>query len=498
MRSLIAPAAYAIIGVVLAAALARTGGRLNLTAPVVAPIATPPPTPHAPRHARTLLVVIDGLRADVADTLPFINEVARRGNRTRLLADPPTYSTAQYVALLAGVPPRDSGVRTNETIRPAGVDDVALRARAGGLVTAVVSTCVDWWRLLFPASFTHALVVPAENILAAFGDIAPGADFVIVHLCAVDDAGHAAGARSPLYSEAARAVDRTTAALARAWGWPGRNVVVTADHGHRDRGGHGGAEPEVRTSFLVAAGPDIQETTDAGVARVVDMAPTLASLLGVAAPVTASGRTLVELLSLPARERAAAVTDDVARGARVANATAAARGPLERGQRRARLLRGIPALLAAAGVAWLARRRPLAFLRGLVGLALAVAAFTVIFGPVSFSAARRGIVWGLGITALAFVAAAIALILGARRRAGQTKDPLGTAAIVAGFSPPAVAAFVHSGLFASRLSCEPAWVAAGPPFAFAALAGACAAATLIAAAQAAWPWRGSRSEARGH
>ena len=37
---------------------------------------------------------------------------------------------------------------------------------------------------------------------------------------------------------------------------PWTTVVVT-DHGHLDRGGHGGREPEVATAWAAAAGPGI-------------------------------------------------------------------------------------------------------------------------------------------------------------------------------------------------------------------------------------------------
>src|SRR5262245_28633137 len=101
---------------------------------------------------RVMLIVIDGLRADVERTLPFMTQLEASGARARLWGDPPTYSTAQFVSILAGVPPRDSGVRTNETIRAAGVDDLAARARAAGRRTLSVSTTVDWWTRLFPGS----------------------------------------------------------------------------------------------------------------------------------------------------------------------------------------------------------------------------------------------------------------------------------------------------------------------------------------------------------
>jgi hypothetical protein len=490
---LLPSAAFLLIALVLAAALAQVGSNLNLPAPVIgtlSPVGRPPPfRPARPaRPARVLLVVIDGLRADVARSLPFLAELAKVGGRARLWADPPTYSTAQYVALLTGVPPRDSGVRTNATIRPAGVDDVARSARDAGLRTAVVSTQVDWWQRLFPGSFAEARVVPAGSLLAqterlvsaesaksAKSARSEGADFLVVHLCEVDDAGHRFGARSPQYAEAARVADHMTESLARAWGWPGANVVVTADHGHRDRGGHGGAEPEVRESFLVAAGPDVERGANIAEARSIDMAPTLAAWLGVIPPAQASGRTLVELLRATSETRAAIVAADDQRRMRVAAASSEARRVAGRAEVRSRIVRGALALPVLAFAVWLGRRRPRAILRGLLGLGVTIGLFTAMFGPISFSAARRAVVWGLSLGLLAFTAAAIAAGLGARRREG----PLGTAAVVAGFSPPAIAAFVHSGLFATRLTCEPAWIAAGPAFAYALLVSACAAAALI-------------------
>src|SRR5207245_2514580 len=76
--------------------------------PYVAPAVTP--------RRRVLLVVVDGLRADVAETLPALGRLSRAGARAELWADPPTLSSAQYVALLTGVAPRDSGRRSNQAL----------------------------------------------------------------------------------------------------------------------------------------------------------------------------------------------------------------------------------------------------------------------------------------------------------------------------------------------------------------------------------------------
>jgi hypothetical protein len=462
---------------VLTGAVARAWPNLDLAAPLVGelgPSSVAAAASGGKASRPVLLVVIDGLRADVAATLPFLSRLGDAGGRAATWDDPPTYSAAQYVALLAGVPPRDSGVRTNETLRAAGVDDVARRVRIAGMHTAVVSTCVDWWRRLFPESFESADVVASPAIVSEVARLQRRGGLVVVHLCGVDDAGHAHGARSPEYTAAAAAADGMTAALADAWGWPRADVVVTADHGHRDRGGHGGEEPEVRASFIVAAGPDVQPGARVDDARSVDLAPTLAALLGVAPPGAASGRVLVDLLRVPAADREALVAADAERQAHVSAAVAAGRVRVEAIERRARVIRAITVALLAALL--VARLRPSlrAFFRGLFALTVTTATFIWLFGPPSFSAARRAFVWVGALSAIAFIATGLALGFGARRREGAP----GAVATVVALALPALAALIWTGMFAPRLDCEPAWLAVGPAWAYTVLAAACCAAAV--------------------
>jgi hypothetical protein len=75
-------------------------------------------------------------------------------------------------------------------------------------------------------------------------------------------------------------------------------VLVSADHGHTARGGHGGTEADVVTVPLVVAGPGLRAgAVTAG--RQIDVAPTLAALLGVAVPARSLGRPLLELMANP-------------------------------------------------------------------------------------------------------------------------------------------------------------------------------------------------------
>src|SRR5436309_2708308 len=77
------------------------------------------------------------------------------------------------------------------------------------------------------------------------------------------------------------AAARHAGALAIAF--PGATVIA-ADHGHLQPGGHGGDEDDACETRVVFAGPGVRDGARLGKARNLDLAPTLAALLGVSAP----------------------------------------------------------------------------------------------------------------------------------------------------------------------------------------------------------------------
>jgi hypothetical protein len=158
-------------------------------------------------------------------------------------------------------------------------------------------------------------------------------------------------------------------------------VIVTADHGHTGRGGHGGVEPEVLAVPLIAAGAGIRPGATAVDARLIDLAPTVSALLGLPAPGHGLGRTLTELLALDATARARRAAADqlrlAATGAivRAAEASAADDVRAHRAERIAVVAGG--ALLAGVLAALLIRRRVLRLDRRV--LVVSIPAFFVVY-----------------------------------------------------------------------------------------------------------------------
>jgi len=332
-----------VVGTVGAVQAGMAGGSfmhdLEQVQPALARIEPVVEDPHTPRLARRVfLVIVDGLRLDRSYELPFLDELRRRGVDAEATAHYPTWSRPNYVAILTGVPPSASGVRTNHHATPVQLDTLMDRARAAGL-SAASGTDYDVLPRLFlrpptgasrigievdidqrardvddPAGL-GAVRAPDADLASPFDDaryapwaggfseagaaLAAGdAELVVLLVGVVDAAGHTHGGDSPEYRLAAETADR---ALARALGrvdLAQDAIVVVADHGHTDHGGHGGLEPEVVTVPLIAAGAGIDVTSAPRDARLIDLAPTIAALLALPAPGHGLGRTLTELLVL--------------------------------------------------------------------------------------------------------------------------------------------------------------------------------------------------------
>jgi hypothetical protein len=308
--------------------------------------------PHTPRLARRVFVVIiDGLRADKSYELPFIDNLRRRGVDAEAQSHYPTWSRPNYVSILTGVPPSASGVRTNHHSTPVALDSLMDRAKGAGLVTAM-ATDYDVLPRLFlrtreprtgevvPAVVTSdddddrhidedaddldvvndkeiaaAVRAPDANLESPFDDAryapwpggfseagdaltAGNGELVVMLLGAVDVAGHAHGGNSEQYRDAALIADHALSRALAGVDLERDAIIITADHGHTNRGGHGGTEPEVMTVPFIAVGAGIKQGAGVIDARLIDIAPTVSALLGIAAPGHGLGRTLVEILAI--------------------------------------------------------------------------------------------------------------------------------------------------------------------------------------------------------
>jgi hypothetical protein len=236
--------------------------------------------------SRLAVVLVDGLRVDEARALPSLQALSSTAARGTIALPTPTLSRPFYHLLFTGVPPHASGVRNNRFADHARHPSVPDRVRAAGGSVAFVSEGLDWMRRMHGApgdggADDASAIEPArlDEALVRFR-AAPSPALLVVHVTTTDATAHAEGIDGSAHRAALQRADAVIARVAAEE----LALVVLSDHGHLARGGHGGPEPEVATAPLVVRAPGLDPGDRDDPIEAVQLAATLAALVGVAAP----------------------------------------------------------------------------------------------------------------------------------------------------------------------------------------------------------------------
>ena len=279
---------------------------------------------------RVYVIVVDGCnrgRLWQADA-PVMDRLARDG--TEYLAVAPAYPARTVVcfsSMLTGATPAEHGMRSNFAprlgVRCESIFDVLERqGRRGRLVG--IAHLLDPFGEHVVRSVTS--VQPTSRIDASL--VAEGRrvveqedpDLLVLQLLAADQLGHVRGVRSPEYLAQLAETDRHVGGfldfLDESGRLDGATVILMADHGQgRGIGGHGHLDwGERPVPFVVRGTGALPGTVSREPRSVLELAATIARLLGVPQPEAARGRPLV-----PAEDRRV-------EPARAAAASAAAAG----------------------------------------------------------------------------------------------------------------------------------------------------------------------------
>jgi 2,3-bisphosphoglycerate-independent phosphoglycerate mutase len=274
--------------------------------------------PLVPLSRQVVVVLVDGLGLEPSRGLPFLNELRGRGADYTCRIGLPSLSLPGRAVMLTGAWQEVHGQPSNYNPRRLKVEHLFGTARRAGRTTALAAGANA--HRLFEPHVAHAVEFPEEPESAPFehyagvhrrqGDAALALlrdrrpDLAFLELHAVDEAGHGWGATSAEYRAAAALADDELRRIVQALDLAQATLVVTADHGHVPAGGHGGPEAPVMEVPLVMTGAGVRAGAR-GAASQVDLAPTLAALLGVAVPASNQGRPLLDALTLDAAGRVA-------------------------------------------------------------------------------------------------------------------------------------------------------------------------------------------------
>jgi hypothetical protein len=265
---------------------------------------------------QAVIVLVDGLTLSASRAMPFLNELRARGGDADCRIGLPSLSLPGRAVLMTGAWQDVNGQTTNFNPRRLTVEHLFQAAKKKGLRTAYAAGARA--RRLFEPYVDENVPYRTLPDRHDFDDYSVRlhrtfeADrrlleekrpaLYLVDVSLMDQIGHGWGAASPEYARAARLVDDEIRSLAAALDLSRSVLVVTADHGHVARGGHGGGEPDVMAVPLVLAGAGVRAGTRTS-AEQVDVTPTLAALLGTEIPASSQGRVLLELLDAPPAAR---------------------------------------------------------------------------------------------------------------------------------------------------------------------------------------------------
>ena len=269
--------------------------------------------------SKMVIVLVSGLGYDDAQALnlPVLDQLQRAGATAAVESIPPTYSQTAWATLISGAPPETNDAPPVdlrfEDLRPLKIDTIFTRAHQANLKTAVLGPAM-WSKLLAPGQINHTFWVEEsgpkadQTILEAALPIIENdqADLVLLHFTQVNQAAQAqGGTSSEAYRQAALRVDTYLEQIRAAIDLNHGVLVVVSDHGHIGEGGHGGNEVEVIWQPFVMIGQHIIPGIFSDIYQ-TDLAPTLATLLGLPVPTAAQGRILFEMMQLTQADRTAA------------------------------------------------------------------------------------------------------------------------------------------------------------------------------------------------
>ena len=247
-------------------------------------------------NQKVVLLLADGMRPDfvLGCGNPFVGELLG-GSAYTMDGQTvmPSVTLPCHMSLFHSVPPERHGILSNtwvpqvrpvkglcEALRGAGKkcgffydwDELRDCARPGSLTVNCFHKGGDY-------GYANSMAMTAEAALKALRE--DTLDFMFVYFGLPDSLGHGVGFTSEEYRAGVSAVWDNIRAIHQALpeGWA---LVVTADHGGHGRG-HGADIPEDMTIPIIFNGFGAMDAAKLSAANIIDIAPTVAAAMGVAA-----------------------------------------------------------------------------------------------------------------------------------------------------------------------------------------------------------------------
>lgn len=256
---------------------------------------------------KVILISIDGMRPDgfLQCGHPFVEEMMKRGSYT-LDAQTvfPTVTLPCHMSMFHSVPPERHGITQNVYMPPVRpISGLFEQIKNAGGACAM---CYGWEPIrdvARPGSLKYAFYLNARHEdcctddkhtnEALFRISQAHPDFVFLYMVETDEkGGHDCGWMSEGYLKCVNAAINNVQRVLETVG-DEYTVIVTADHGGHDRT-HGTTLPEDLTIPMFFFGKDFEPGKQLTNVSILDLAPTIADIMGVPADEEWEGRSLIK------------------------------------------------------------------------------------------------------------------------------------------------------------------------------------------------------------
>ncbi|WP_168120077.1 alkaline phosphatase family protein [Paenibacillus sp. HB172176] len=255
---------------------------------------------------KVLLILVDGMRPDALESSghPCIEKWKAVGSHTLSATTVmPSITLPCHMSLFHSVPPQRHGIMENvytPQVRP--IAGLCEQLHGHGKSSAMFYNWEQLRDVSRPGSLSHSCFLNGykhsfETTNDELTDRASqyiqehSPDFVFLYLGLVDEIGHRHGWMSEAYIESVydswSSIERIANAVSEEYA-----VIVTADHGGHERT-HGTSMAEDMTIPLFIRSSAVAQGEELGQANIIDLAPTIAKLIGVPANPDWEGRCLL-------------------------------------------------------------------------------------------------------------------------------------------------------------------------------------------------------------
>lgn len=299
---------------------------------------------YTPPNQKVLVVVLDGMRYDYLNINTEMKQfftspgIAPHAKILKMQAQLPSMSVPNWVTILTGAPPEATGVLGNLLVPETKFDSMFREAAVFNLQRGLTGS--PWFSAIIdstlpflggdgtiPTSLGAAGretsdIADDERANVAHEALDANYDLFLAHFSDVDIQGHCCGV-SRDYNEKNsyyEAATNKSELLTKIYNWLDNDTVmfIVADHGHVDRGGHGGIDKKLievplvifkKNSYLgnkTFTGPrfqpvpvnfDLNDESEAYYTN-LDVAPTVCAMLGVPVPRQSHGKFIDDVMVL--------------------------------------------------------------------------------------------------------------------------------------------------------------------------------------------------------